>query len=81
MVNSSENGPRRKEVPTFQRCAKILGTYVTAVDSAPKLEMLRTIGADRVVDYAQEDFTENRMKARTIITATTIDRWAAAPGA
>jgi NADPH:quinone reductase-like Zn-dependent oxidoreductase len=28
------------------------------VDSAPKLEMLRTIGADRVIDYAQEDFTD-----------------------
>ena len=37
--------------------AKILGAHVTAVDSAPKLEMLRTIGADRVVDYAREDFT------------------------
>ena len=30
---------------------------MTAVDSAPKLEMLRTIGADRVIDYAREDFT------------------------
>jgi NADPH:quinone reductase-like Zn-dependent oxidoreductase len=37
--------------------AKILGAHVTAVDSAPKLEMLRTIGADRVIDYAREDFT------------------------
>jgi NADPH:quinone reductase-like Zn-dependent oxidoreductase len=37
--------------------AKVLGAHVTAVDSAPKLEMLRTIGADRVIDYAQEDFT------------------------
>lgn len=37
--------------------AKVLGAHVTAVDSAPKLEMLRTIGADRVVDYVQEDFT------------------------
>ncbi len=37
--------------------AKILGANVTAVDSASKLEMLRTIGADRVIDYAQEDFT------------------------
>jgi NADPH:quinone reductase-like Zn-dependent oxidoreductase len=36
--------------------AKDLGAHVTAVDSAPKLEMLRTIGADRVIDYAQEDF-------------------------
>jgi NADPH:quinone reductase-like Zn-dependent oxidoreductase len=31
---------------------------VTAVDGAPKLEMLRAIGADRVIDYAQEDFTD-----------------------
>ena len=39
--------------------AKILGAHVTAVDSAPKLEMLRAIGADRVIDYAQEDFTDS----------------------
>ncbi len=38
--------------------AKVLGAHVTAVDAAPKLEMLRTIGADRVIDYAQEDFTD-----------------------
>jgi NADPH:quinone reductase-like Zn-dependent oxidoreductase len=37
--------------------AGILGAHVTAVDSAPKLEMLRTLGADRVVDYAREDVT------------------------
>jgi NADPH:quinone reductase-like Zn-dependent oxidoreductase len=39
--------------------AKVLGAHVTAVDSGPKLEMLRTIGADRVIDYSQEDFTES----------------------
>ncbi len=39
--------------------ARILGAHVTAVDSAPKLEMLRTIGADCVIDYARTDFTEN----------------------
>ena len=39
--------------------AKVLGAHVTAVDSAPKLEMLRTIGADRVIDYTQEDFTDS----------------------
>ena len=37
--------------------AKVLGAHVTAVDSGPKLEMLRTIGADRVIDYSREDFT------------------------
>ena len=39
--------------------AKDLGAHVTAVDGAPKLEMLRGIGADRVIDYAQEDFTDS----------------------
>ena len=39
--------------------AKVLGAHVTAVDSAPKLEMLRAIGADRVIDYAREDFTDS----------------------
>ncbi len=38
--------------------AKDLGAHVTAVDGAAKLEMLRAIGADRVIDYAQEDFTD-----------------------
>jgi NADPH:quinone reductase-like Zn-dependent oxidoreductase len=37
--------------------AKDLGAHVTAVDGAPKLDMLRSIGADRVVDYAIEDVT------------------------
>ena len=39
--------------------AKDIGAHVTAVDSAPKLEMLRAIGADRVIDYSQEDFTDS----------------------
>jgi NADPH:quinone reductase-like Zn-dependent oxidoreductase len=37
--------------------AKNYGAHVTAVDSAAKLDMLRSIGADRVLDYAREDFT------------------------
>lgn len=37
--------------------AKAMGANVTAVDSQEKLAMLRKIGADHVIDYAQEDFT------------------------
>lgn len=37
---------------------KHLGAEVTAVDSAPKLDMLRSIGADEVVDYKREDPTQ-----------------------
>ena len=39
--------------------AKYFGADVTAVDSTPKLDMLRSIGADHVIDYAQEDFTRS----------------------
>jgi NADPH-dependent curcumin reductase CurA len=35
------------------------GPEVTAVDSAEKLDMLRSIGADHVIDYTHEDFTQN----------------------
>jgi NADPH:quinone reductase-like Zn-dependent oxidoreductase len=40
--------------------AKHFGAYVTAVDSAEKLDMLRSIGADQVIDYKREDFTRRR---------------------
>jgi NADPH:quinone reductase-like Zn-dependent oxidoreductase len=39
--------------------AKHYGAEVTTVDSASKLDMLRSIGADHVIDYTHEDFTRN----------------------
>lgn len=38
--------------------ARYFGAEVTAVDSTGKLAMLRSIGADHVIDYTQEDFTK-----------------------
>ncbi len=37
--------------------AKSYGAHVTAVDHGEKLDMLRSLGADRVVDYTNEDIT------------------------
>jgi NADPH:quinone reductase-like Zn-dependent oxidoreductase len=39
--------------------ARSLGAEVTGVDSTEKLDMLREIGAEHVVDYTQEDFTQS----------------------
>jgi len=39
--------------------AKLAGAEVTGVDNAEKLELMRSLGADHVIDYAKEDFTKN----------------------
>lgn len=46
--------------------AKYFEAEVTAVDSTDKLNMLRSIGADHVIDYTQEDFTKNRQTYNVI---------------
>jgi NADPH:quinone reductase-like Zn-dependent oxidoreductase len=38
--------------------AKLDGAEVTGVDNAGKLEFLRSLGADHVIDYTRQDFTK-----------------------
>jgi NADPH:quinone reductase-like Zn-dependent oxidoreductase len=39
--------------------AKLAGAEVTGVDNAGKLDFMRSLGADHVIDYTREDFTKN----------------------
>ena len=39
--------------------AKSLGAEVTGVDNTEKLDFMRSLGADHVLDHAREDFTRN----------------------
>jgi len=47
--------------------AKHYGAEVTGVDKPGKLEMLRSIGADHVIDYTQEDFTKSGLTYDVIL--------------
>jgi NADPH:quinone reductase-like Zn-dependent oxidoreductase len=49
--------------------AKSFGAEVTGVCSTSKLGMVRSIGADHVIDYTQEDFTQNGQHYDLILAA------------
>ena len=55
LINGAGGG-----VGTFAiQIGKLYGEEVTGVDSTAKLNMLRSMGFDHVIDYTKEDFTKN----------------------
>lgn len=67
LINGAGGG-----VGTFAiQIAKYIGTEITGVDATDKLDLARSLGADHVIDYTQEDFSKNGLQYDLILDVHT----------